>query len=124
MYKTMMIGNLAGNPERKTTQKGKDLAIFTMAVNCGYGEYKKTLYIKCLVWGSRVNSVLTYLSKGSKALVIGEMSASPYMGKDGQPNATLELNVSEVEFLSGKKPDAAEEAPQDARESNGQELPF
>ena len=123
MYKTMMIGNLAGNPERNATQSGKELAIFTMAVNTGYGEYKKTVYVKCLVWGNRANSVLTYLGKGSKAMVIGEMSASPYMGKDGQPKASLELNVSEVEFLSSKRTDAAE-ASNDFTEANGEQLPW
>lgn len=124
MYKTMMIGNLAGNPERKATQSGKELAIFTLAVNTGYGEYKKTLYVRCLVWGNRANSVLSYLAKGSKAFVAGEMSASPYMGKDGQPKASLELNVSEVEFLSGKKPDMTEEAPQDFTAVQEEQLPW
>lgn len=120
MYKTMMIGNLVGDPERKATQSGKSLATFTMAINTGYGEYKKSIFVKCLVWGNRVDSVLTYLHKGDKAMVVGEMMASPYMGKDGQPKATMELNVSEIEFLSGKRQDASQEF----TEVKGEQLPW
>ena len=102
MFKTFIIGNLTSNPERKATQSGKGLAIFTIAVNSGYGEHKKTNYIKCLAWDKLADVVLTWLHKGDKAMVIGEIFASPYMGKDGQPKATMEINVRELEFLSNK----------------------
>lgn len=124
MYKTMIIGNLVGDPERKATQSGKDLAIFTLAVNTGYGEYKKTLYIRCLVWGNRVDSALTWLHKGDKAMVAGEISASAYKDKTGVPKASLELNVQEIEFLNSKRSSTAEDGPQEFTEVKNEPLPW
>ncbi|MBQ1717230.1 MAG: single-stranded DNA-binding protein, partial [Ruminococcus sp.] len=38
--------------------------------------------------------------KGKKVCVVGEVSARAYEGKDGEAKASLEVFVTEVEFLS------------------------
>lgn len=100
MYKTMMTGNLTKDPEKKQTQSGKTMAIFTLAVNKGYGQYKTTLFIRCLAWDTLADVVLKYTHKGDKIMAIGELAASPYMGNDGQPKASMECTVSEIEFMN------------------------
>lgn len=100
MYKTMMTGNLVADPERKDTKSGKAMAIFTLAVDKGYGSFKTTLYIRCLAWEKLAEVAMTYLHKGDKILASGELTAGAYMGKDGQPKANMEMTVQEIEFMS------------------------
>ncbi len=53
---------------------------------------------------------MAYLKKGSQVLVEGSgLRASAYLGKDGQPHASLELTADRVIFLDRAPDDDAEE---------------
>jgi single-strand DNA-binding protein len=103
MNKLTIIGNLTKDPERRVTQSGT-VAAFTVAVNQGHGERKTTLFFNCSAWERTADNVLTYLHKGSKVAVVGPVSARAYTpNSGGDPRAVLEVNVREIEFLSGKE---------------------
>ncbi len=108
MNKLVITGNITKDPEKRSTQTGKLIAAFTVAVNQGYGENKTTLFFNCTAWEKLAETVLKFTHKGSKVAVVGPVSARAYIPDGGgDPRAVLEVNAKEVEFLGGK-----EQAPQ------------
>ena len=130
MNKVFLIGNLTKDPETKTTQNGVGLCTFTIAVGRGKDQ---TDFFRVTAWRQTADNCRQYLSKGKKVCVTGTVTASAYMGKDGQPKASMEVNADNVEFLSSKGEDSyeAEERKAIQQESRGggfvevnEELPF
>ena len=99
MQKIIFIGNLTADPEMRTTPNGKTVTNFTVAVS-RKGDKDKTDYFRCAAWGKTGEVCGQYLGKGKKVCVVGEVSARAYEGKDGEAKASLEVFVTEVEFLS------------------------
>ena len=105
MNKLTIIGNLTGDPEMRTTQSGKSVCNFTVAVN-----RKKTQnnqnpgadYFRVSAWEQRGEVCAKYLSKGKKVCVIGTVAARAYTTSKGEVAASLEVTADEVEFLSSR----------------------
>ena len=75
----------------------------SVAVTTGYGDYKKTLWIKVKQWGERVNNIASIFTKGALISACGEPSINEWDGKDGVHHANLEVNCTNVQILSSKK---------------------
>lgn len=104
MNKVHLIGNLTRDPEVRYTQSGKAVARFTLAINEGYGENKRTDFPTIIVWGKTAETIGNNLHKGSKVAVNGKITTSSYE-KNGQKIYTTEVTADMyggVEFL-GKK---------------------
>lgn len=99
MQKIIVIGNLTADPEERTTPSGKTVTNFTVAV-ARKGDKDKTDFFRCAAWGKTGEVCGQYLSKGKKVCVTGEVSARAYTDKQGEAKASLEVFVTEVEFLS------------------------
>lgn len=112
MQKLIIIGNVCADPEERTTPSGKTVTNFTVAVS-RKGDKDKTDFFRCAAWGKTGEVCGQYLGKGKKVCVTGEVSARAYTDKQGEAKASLEVFVSEVEFLSPR----GEEAPAPASPS-------
>lgn len=81
-----------------------DLLEFTVAVNFGWGNNEKTLFIKCNIWGKRATDKLCQcLNKGTGVILAGELSLNKWTSKDGTEVQELVLNVNQLSFSSYKK---------------------
>lgn len=109
MNQLTIIGNLTKDPELRTTPSGKTVCKFTVAVNDGFGENKKTTYIDVDAWEKYAEPCNKYLKKGSKIMAQGRASCKPYVGKDGSAKGNVILTAFMIEFLDKKK-DTAEAA--------------
>jgi len=89
-------GNIGGDAEVRTTQSGKKVTGFSVAVTKGFGDSKKTVWVRCSWWGGRGEKLAKYLTKGSKVVVSGDADLREYEGK-----TSLELNVSDVTLMGG-----------------------
>lgn len=113
MNKAFLIGNLARDPELRTTQSGVPVCTFTIAVNrrqTAQAGQPEADFFRVTTWRQLAEICAKWLIKGKKVSVIGSVSASAYMGNDGQPRASIEINADEVEFLS-----PANTAPEEAK---------
>ena len=130
MNKLTIIGNLVKDPELRSTQSGKQVCSFTVAVNRRVkpGEEAKADFFRVNAWNNLAESCGKYLSKGKKVAVIGSASVSSYTAQDGKTYANLDVMATEVEFLSPKEqqePKAGEQAPKMIEVSTeDEELPF
>ena len=114
MQKIFIIGNLTADPEMRTTPSGKAVTNFTVAVS-RKGDKDKTDFFRCAAWGKTGEVCGQYLSKGKKVCVVGKVSASAFTDKQGEAKASLEVFVTEVEFLSPRGEEAPAPAPQTSR---------
>lgn len=105
MNLAVIRGRLIKDPELKfTSGKGTAIANFTMAVDKGFGDNKKTAFIPVVVWGKSAEAVANYTKKGSMILVRGSIETRNYEGKNGKVYVTeVVADMYEgVEFLDGK----------------------
>ena len=102
-------GRLGADAQVKKTPNGKTYMEMSVAVTTGYGDYKKTLWIKVKQWGERVNNIVGIFTKGALVSACGEPSINEWDGKDGSHHASLEVNCMNVQILSSKKTTADDE---------------
>jgi single-strand DNA-binding protein len=105
MNKLTIIGNLTRDPELRTTSAGKDVCTFTVAVNrrkTGNNQQPEADYFRVSAWDGLAKSCGQFLAKGRKVAVIGSVSVHTFQTQTGETKAQLEVNASDVEFLSPK----------------------
>lgn len=100
MNQVMIIGNLTRDPELRYSTGANQTAIcrFTVAVNEGYGDKKRTDYPSIVTFGKVAENCEKYLSKGSKVAIEGRLQTGSYE-KDGRKIYTTDVIASKVEFL-------------------------
>ena len=119
MQKTMIIGNLTHSPEKRTTPNGVDVCQFTVAVNRRQGQEQLTDYYRVSAWRGLANTCATYLAKGRKVFVMGELNPRLYDGKDGEKRLSLDLTADTVEFLTPKSEQTEQQEPEQKPDENG-----
>lgn len=113
MNKVFLIGNLTKDPEVRYTTGEEPTAVcrFTVAVNEGYGEKKKTSYPSVVVFGKQAENCERFLVKGSKVAINGKIQTGSYEGQNGKVYTTdvIADNYNGVEFLNSKQTKPTEE---------------
>lgn len=100
-----IIGNLTADPITRTTQAGKQVVTFTVAVNrrqsvqAGQPEAD---FFRVSAWNQLGDVCARYLSKGRKCAVTGNVRAGAYTNSQGKAVGTLEVMAENVEFLTPK----------------------
>jgi single-strand DNA-binding protein len=106
LNKVIIIGRLTKDVELKYTQSGKAVAQFSIAVDDGYGDNKRTYYPNIVVWGKSAETCSNCIAKGSKVAVCGKLTTRSYDGKDGKKVYVTEVVADMydgVQFLDSKK---------------------
>ena len=112
MNKVILCGNLTKDLEVKIykgkTKKSNDTIVgrFTLAVNEGYGENKRTTFIPVTLFNKMVENLEEYLIKGTKVNVIGNLDIKNEETEDGYKTY---VNVIAEELQLLKVADTEEE---------------
>lgn len=103
MNSLTIIGNLTKEPELRTTQAGKEVCTFTVAVNRPRknNEEQGADFFRVSAWNELGKLCARYLDKGRKVCVVGPVSVHAYEAQ-GKAGASLEVLANTVEFLSPK----------------------
>ena len=107
-HQTVVVGNLGGDPELRYMQSGDAVCNFSVAATDSWrdrqsGERReRTTWYRVAVWGPQAESCNTYLSKGRRVLVTGNVSARGYINNNGEAAASLDLRARDVRFLGGR----------------------
>lgn len=116
MNYVMIIGNLTADPITRTTQAGKQVVTFTVAVNrrqSAQAGHPEADFFRVAAWDKIGETCAQYLAKGRKVCVTGSVRSGAYINASGQAVGTLEVTAHEVEFLTPKQ----EAAQPDEREA-------
>lgn len=106
--RVIVVGNLARDPEVRSTVSRRSLARFSVAVNYRYrdnnGEYKDGVdFVPVSVWGATADNCGKYLKKGSSVLLEGRVQTRSYDGKDGSKRYVTEVVADSVQFLGSSQ---------------------
>jgi single-strand DNA-binding protein len=105
--KITIVGNVGRDAEMAYTRQGIAVLKFSVAVNktIGKGDDKRqtTTWFNVTLWRERAEALASYIKAGMQVLVMGEVTVSPYIGKDGKPAASLELTADDVKLLTSKQ---------------------
>ena len=128
MNKIIIIGNLTGDPAIRTTRDGISVCDFTVAVN-GHRKEDPAQFFRVSAWRQLGENCHKYLAKGRKVCVTGAVSAHTYQGNDGASRVSLDIQASEVEFLSPVSGDSQQQSAPEAQQPvytpvTNDDLPF
>ena len=112
MNKVILIGNLASDPEGRTTQSGIAQCSFRIAVQRRYkganGE-RETDFLPVVCWRQTAEFAQRYLAKGRKVAVEGSIQTRSYDAQDGSKRYVTEIIADSVEAVGGRE-DGAQNA--------------
>lgn len=114
-------GRLTQDATVRTLATGSTVLNANVAVNTGYGDYKKTLYIKVQQWGEGTKNVVAYLKKGTLVGGQGELSRSEWESRDSKKYVDFVVDVRCIQILSSKKDSATATSPQKEVEADEEE---
>lgn len=102
-----LAGNAVGDPTVRSTNSGKKVATFRLAVNNPLSE-KEVLFIDVDTWEKQADFVEKYVKKGSLISVVGRLKQDTWE-KDGQKRSSISVITERLNFVnSGKKKDTGE----------------
>ena len=105
-------GNIGRDAEVYQTQSGQSVCNFNLAVNDrGKDGEDVTTWYRCAVWGNRGERLKQYLTKGTRATVVGRLQLGVYTGNDGQPRVDANVTVDEIDFTRPRDEQGAQAQP-------------
>jgi single-strand DNA-binding protein len=113
-------GRLGRAAELRTTPGGQNVCGFSLAVDIGFGQDKKTLWVGCSLWGERAEKLAPYLTKGKPVTVSGDVALRTWDGRDGKAGAEITCNVQRI-TLQGAGAAEEEQPPAERRPAARQE---
>lgn len=102
-------GRLTKDAEISATAGGMEIASFTLAVDCGFGDKKRTEFISCKRF--KPGGMAPYLLKGRSFVITAEYQEDRWE-KDGQKHSRPTWIVRDMEFGQGEKNGQQQAAPQ------------
>ena len=116
MNKAILIGNLANDPESRTTASGIAQCTFRLAVQRRFANaqgVREADFLTIVCWRQTAELCSRYLSKGRKVAVEGSIQTRSYDAQDGTKRYVTEIIADNVEFL-GSREDGARQGGFDA----------
>ena len=97
----VLIGRLTRDPEVRTTQTGKQVANFSIAVQRKFkgADGVDVDFFNVSTWGNSADFVANYLGKGRLVAVEGRLQARKYTTQDGAQREVVEVVADSVQGL-------------------------
>ena len=115
-------GRLGSDAETKNIKDGTHKTTFSLAVDSGSGDYKRTDWIRCVMW--KREKLAQYLTKGKPVIVTGEYQEQKWTDKDGQERRMVEIVVRDLEFQQGQpRQGESQHQPQQQEDDSGPAFP-
>lgn len=131
MNRVILIGNVASDPESRTTQSGVAQCSFRLAVQRRFknanGE-READFLPIVCWRQTAEFAQKYLAKGRKVAVEGSIQTRSYDAQGGSKRYVTEVIADNVEAVGGREEGARK--PESAQQNRGftevdeDELPF
>jgi single-strand DNA-binding protein len=121
MNKVILTLRLTKEPEQRYLPDGQAVTTMSAALNDGYGDKKKTLWMRVSTFGKTAENCNQFLKKGSRILVDGRLQGADdgnprtWQSNDNTTKASFEIIADRVEFLDSRtdnnQPDEDSEIP-------------
>lgn len=101
----VLQGRLTNDPELKTTNSGKSVTSFSLAVERDFstnGE-KETDFINIVAWNGTAEFISKYFNKGKQMIVKGSLQVRKYQTQNGENRYSTEVIADKVYFAGDKE---------------------
>ena len=121
MNKVTLVGRLAKDPELRTTNTGKSVCSFTVAVNRRFQQEGQPSadFFQVTAWGKQGEVINQYMAKGRQIALSGRLQNRTYDAKDGTKRYVVDVILEEFDFI-GSKSDAGGNREESGGIGNGQ----
>jgi single-strand DNA-binding protein len=96
-----LTGNICNALELKSTQSGKSVITFNLAVKRPFTK-DTTDFIPMVAWEKNAEYLSRYGKKGSRVAVSGKLTTRKYQDKDGNNRTAYEVVCDNVELMDSK----------------------
>lgn len=108
--KIIVVGNLGRDPELRYTPQGNAVCDFSVATNekkrDKAGELQNVVtWFRVTLWNKQAENASKYLTKGSAVYIEGRLRIEEWTDRDGNNRYSLEVNATDMQFLSGGRGD-------------------
>ena len=86
----------------RTLATGKKILSVSAAINTGYGDYKKTLFVKIQMWGDRGERIVDYLKKGQAVGVTGELGRNEWTSNEGKTYVDFVVDAKDIQLQGSR----------------------
>ena len=128
LSKVMLIGNVGRDPEIRQTNSGDSFARFSLATNKVVKGEKFTQWWDVTIFDSKKAELAqTYITRGSKVYIEGELNVREYQGKDGTAKTAIEVVVGRFDgkmILMGERNESGSLAKSEPIEDLDDVVPF
>jgi single-strand DNA-binding protein len=107
--RVVLVGRLTRDPELRTTQTGKSVCDFGIAVTKRVKPQDGSPdadFFKVTAWSQTADYVSTYLTKGRLVAVDGRLQSRKFQASDGQNREVVEVVAENVQGLDRPRDDA------------------
>ena len=116
MNKVILIGNLANDPEARTTQSGVSQSTFRIAVQRRFANQqgvREADFFTVIAWRQTADFCNRYLAKGRRVAVEGSIQNRSYDAQDGSKRYVTEIIADSIEAVGGREEAAGGPRPRD-----------
>jgi single-strand DNA-binding protein len=102
--KVIIGGRLTAEPELKTTQSGKSVCSFSIAVNRKIKQQGQSNadFFNVVAWSNNADTVARYFHKGSSICVVGSIQNRTWTDNNNQKHYATDIVADEVYFVDSK----------------------
>ena len=98
--KVILIGNIGAKPEIRKTQNGDKVASFTIATSENWKDQQgqqqtRTEWHRVVIFGKLTQIVESYLDKGSKIYIEGQLRTRKWTNQQGQDQYSTEVVLTQ-----------------------------
>lgn len=110
LNRIVLMGRIASDIEKKTTNSGVSVVTVPLAVDRDYkqGDERQTDFIKCVFWRQRADALEKYSGKGRMIAVEGRLEIRKWEDKEGNKRSAAEVQVDNWYFADSKRDGASQ----------------
>ena len=100
-----LVGRLARDMELRSTNTGKAVGNFSVAVDRRFKKDGQPTadFFNVVTWGKQAELIDQYLSKGDRIALSGRLQTREYQAKDGSNRYITEVVLESFDFINNKK---------------------
>ena len=116
--KVILLGNLGGDPEARTTTNGMNVVNFSLATTEKWKGESKTEWHKIVVFGKLAEICEKFLRKGSSVYIEGRIQTRGWEDKEGNKRSSTEIVANTMQMLGDKTESKPEPKAEPTEESD------
>lgn len=121
----VLQGRLTADPDLRTTNSGKEVVAFTLAVDKKFSNDNSADFIPVIAWEKNATFISRYFRKGSQIAIEGSITSRTYEDKNGKKQTKIEVVASHASFC-GSKSESQQIPPQENKtaQKGSQDIPL